>query len=301
MKTLQDALDTLDQYMDASEKDHGKDPDRNQELTYLLEHYEKLGEVTRLARGQGIVVHDAEAVQKIPRVTHRNKPEHFFKVPLAWMCQKGHYFKRSLGEMEDSLIVSDNPCRICARVSARGVADSALEAKVKLVLQHDERGEDLHYDNYVNANEQHTYISRCDGESYVARPKNVGVWARVWDRGPKDVWIAEDGESAFLWCGARPVVENPILKNLMEHPDTTLEPYYNDEDRHKKGYTHRSGLERAIIECGEAGAKVLNVSLNPQYKAPGVYTWGNLREEDAALAAWINEIEKKWIDVAHAP
>ena len=302
MKTLQDAKDTLLGYMQEWERRGKGDANRNQNYANMIDMQRELFDVTAAAKEIGCRPADTAPLCRIPAT--KVMATYYDTREFTWLCPKSHRFKSSLAQMRDKIADAEDPCRICGRVTTLGGSDLAMNARLKLAMQHDERGEMVEMDNYVNINEMHTYESRSTGEVNATRGKNVHVWSRPWDTARPDVWIAEDGEYAFLWTGSRPIVKNPLIKKLFDYapPDggeqtapTVVELYYDDEYLGKRGYTHKSGLERAIRECVDSGAKVLNISLNPQYVSPGVYTWGDMTE-DAALYGWIEDLKQRWLD-----
>jgi hypothetical protein len=194
------------------------------------------------------------------------------------------------------------PCGLCRR-NLGLIGGQAMHAmgRIRMTMLHDERGEDMFLDTYSDSTVKYMYECRTTHSRALTFLQNLHQWSRPQHNGKKIVYIAEDGEYAFLWCGPRPVVKNPAIKDLLERADArtdqaSIGEYYEPELVTKKGYTHRKGLENAIIEVGEAGAKVLNIGLNPQFISPGAYTWGNLATENAALAKYIESIHKEWVE-----
>lgn len=226
---------------------------------------------------------------------------------LSITCSKGHVFRCAVNKFLTMSEAGEEPCHHCRRNLALMSGPShQAEARVRYYIQHDERGEEMLMDSYETATFGHVYQDRVSGDHYKTYAVNLHLWSRPQSKSKPVVWIVEDGEYAFLWTGDRPVVENPMIKDLFERADgqerqsradARIELFYEPDVAQKKGYTHRKGLENAILQCIEDGAKVLNIGLNPQFKAPGIYEWG---KGNAALAGWIEDIEAKWLAVRAA-
>jgi len=297
MKTFSDIDERMDMLFEANDKEGIRG---GQIELDLIEAQRVIYKADERARQRGFEG-DYENVFQIP--TPVFNPKHVLRVKVGWMCREGHTTKMKLTEAKDAFENMDRePCGTCRRNFALvGEHPVHKMARVRYVMQHDERGEDMEIDVYQDSTIKHVYTDRVSGTSTLEFANNLHQWTRKLDPAKKIVYIAEDGEYAFLWCGTRPKVKNPVLKDLFERADARIgdaiiEPYYDPEFQIKKGYTHRKGLENAIVEAGDLGAKVLNIGLNPQFISPGAYTWGNIATKNAALAEYIESIHKEWIE-----
>lgn len=288
----------MDALFDAAER--GPGGTNGQFYQNVLEAQREIYNTNDRARKRGYTA-DWENIYQIPTPVFNRK--NVMRLKIGWLCPEGHTTKMNLTKANAVFDDMDKvPCGFCRRNLAL-VSGHSMHTlgRVRMVMQHDERGEDMLLDTYSDSTTAYMYQCRTTGMADTTYMQNLHLWTRrQHTREDKRVYIAEDGEYAFLWTGPRPIVHHPVIKDLLERADARtgdaiIEPYYDPDFQTKKGYTQRKGLENAIVEAGDLGAKVLNIGLNPQYIAPGSYTWGNLAEENAALAEYIENIHKEWV------
>jgi len=242
------------------------------------------------------IVMDPRAV-----VNYTSHISHVQTAKIAWTCPVGHTFTNSLLRV---MIAStkgkptSEVCAHCHRNETKATTVQWRDERVTMTLIADERQERIDMD-YYKSKSTRTKVFTTTGYNIVSLGQPDLAYRPYIKLKDKCVHVAQDGEYAFVWTDPYDVdkFRNPLTRDFV---NAHYDGYYFGEEKDKPGFRGGAGVEFAIGELLENGAKLLNVWKNPQYESPGVYSYGDMIEQNAALAEFFNTLDEEWLDWQHA-
>jgi len=170
-------------------------------------------------------------------------------------------------------------CPVCTNKS-RG--KPRADARMKFEMKCDEQGLDL--GSFTNMREACEVRHRRTGQVHTIWPQNIDRWGCV----PKDDrlvrFVADEDDHVFVFRGEPPIVKHPFIAKLLAE-----NPIEEPETPRKSA----AAMADVIRKLTKAGDKVVNLSMNAQWKEEGTYKWGEL-PTDAALGTYFDKLREKW-------